>query len=134
MLVYLSRDKIVAKIKTLKDGFIKISKVLYPLGDKDMITTIGTSSSAIVQVVPLYFEENICPVIADIDSDNIITSTQTNVICTGINFGVFSAGVSKLELAEIEDFDLATIVIEQSIDNWTSEFIQFDVVVGTLLD
>lgn len=71
------------------------------------------------------------PAITDVDTDDIIDSTQTNVVLTGTNLG---ATEGKLYLANDAALGFASIVVEQSIDSWADTSIQFDVTPGTLLD
>lgn len=77
-------------------------------------------------------QQLIGPKIYDIDTDEIITDDQENVVLTGKNF-LSAQGTGKLELCNDSDYSQATIKVEQSIDSWSDTSIQFDVVPGTLL-
>ena len=70
--------------------------------------------------------------ITDVDTDNIITNTQLNVVATGAEFeAVQSTG--KVEL--VENFDYTgTIINQTNIDSWSDTSIQFDVTAGVLAD
>lgn len=69
--------------------------------------------------------------IADVDSDNIITNNQTNVVITSIDGGFGATqGVGKVELVQFLGYN--GLIIQQSIDSWTDTAIQFDVTSGLL--
>ena len=70
--------------------------------------------------------------IDDVDTDNIITNSQTNVVITGSNFGS-TQGSGKVELVENDDYT-GTIVAQTNIDSWANTSIQFDASSGGLAD
>lgn len=71
--------------------------------------------------------------ITAIDGDDEITSTQENVSMSGHGF-LSTQGSGIVEICETSDYDSATIKVEQSVDSWSTDTIQFDVIQGTLLD
>jgi hypothetical protein len=98
-----------------------------------LFRSIGTEASNIIKAIPLglYEEMSSYPFIISIDGDNEVTSSQTNVIVQGYNFGDVEG---QLFLHNSPSLDDSTISVEQSIDSWSDTSIQFDVSVGTLLD
>lgn len=70
------------------------------------------------------------PNITDVDTDNQILYSQTDVVITGVRFGAIQ-GTGKVELWD----DIAgTTKVIQTIDSWSDTSIQFDVVQGSLPD
>jgi hypothetical protein len=70
--------------------------------------------------------------ITDINTDNIIGISQTNVILTGVSLGSIQG---KLYLANNITFSLATITVEQTtINSWSDTEVDFDIDPGTLID
>lgn len=69
--------------------------------------------------------------VTDVDTDEVLTNTQTNVVVTGAAFEA-TQGTGLLEL--VENADYTGIKIVQSIDSWSDTSIQFDVASGALTD
>ena len=69
--------------------------------------------------------------ITDVDGDENITSSQTNVVVTGSDF-VATQGLGKVELANNVNYSAATVKVSQSIDSWSDTSIQFDTAQGGL--
>lgn len=67
--------------------------------------------------------------IIDVDSDNAVGNTQTNVVLNGIQFGALQ-GTGKVEIGSA--FDYSGTKILQSVDSWSDTSIQFDVSAGIL--
>jgi hypothetical protein len=64
--------------------------------------------------------------ITDVDSDNIITNNQTNVIINSDGgFGAIQ-GIGKVELVEFNDYT-GLIILQSSIDSWSDTEIQVDI-------
>lgn len=68
-------------------------------------------------------------VITDVDTDEVVINTQTNVVITGIQFEA-TQGTGKVELGP--NFDYSGTKILQSVDSWSDTSIQFDVSAGVL--
>lgn len=64
------------------------------------------------------------PTLTDVDTDEIVLSSQTNVVATGTAFGA-SQGAGSVTLRQ------GSVVVTQSIDSWAATSIQFDVVYDT---
>lgn len=69
------------------------------------------------------------PWIVDVDGDDEISGTQTNVVLSGFRLG---ASTGKVYLTDSDVFSASSTVVEQSIDSWADTSIQFDVVPGAL--
>lgn len=69
--------------------------------------------------------------ISDVDSDNIVSNSQQNVIITGTLFGALQ-GTGKVEL--VQNSDYTGTKITQSVDSWSDTSIQIDISSGTLSD
>lgn len=63
--------------------------------------------------------------LTDVDTDETITVSQTNVMVAGSGFGDVQ-GAGKVEIIQ------GATAVEQSIDTWSDTAIQFDVVQGAL--
>lgn len=63
-------------------------------------------------------------VILDVDGDDEITGSQTNVVINCLNAG---ATEGKIYITESDVFADSEFIIEQSVDSWTDTSIQFDV-------
>jgi hypothetical protein len=70
--------------------------------------------------------------VSDVDTDEIISNSQTNVVITGADFES-SQGTGKVELVENNDYT-GTKVEQTSIDSWSDTEIQFDASAGALAD
>lgn len=70
------------------------------------------------------------PTISDVDTDEDITTDQTNVVCT-CNNAETSQGTGKLEISDNATYGSGNVVT-QTIDSWSDTSIQFDVVQGAL--
>ena len=70
--------------------------------------------------------------VSDVDTDEIISNNQTNVVITGSDFES-TQGTGKVELVENNDYT-GTIVNQTSIDSWADGSIQFDAAAGALAD
>ena len=70
--------------------------------------------------------------VSDVDTDEIISNSQTNVVITGTDFES-SQGTGKVELVENSDYT-GTKVEQTSIDSWSDTEIQFDASAGALAD
>lgn len=68
-------------------------------------------------------------IISDVDTDDVINNTQTNVVITGTEFEAVQ-GTGLVELVENDDYTGTKIT--QSIDSWADTSIQFDVTAGAL--
>ena len=68
--------------------------------------------------------------IHNVDADNIVTNTQTNVVIAGSTFGAIQ-GTGKVELVQFANYT-GTIINQTSIDSWANDSIQFDVSAGVL--
>lgn len=66
------------------------------------------------------------PIITDVDGDEIIGVTQTNVVITGSTFQS-PQGTGKVEISPNNTYAAGGLVL-QSIDSWADTSIQFDVV------
>jgi hypothetical protein len=71
--------------------------------------------------------------ITDVDTDEIITNTQTNVVITSTGGFESTQGTGKVELVENSDYT-GTKVEQTSIDSWADTSIQFDAAAGALAD
>ncbi len=69
--------------------------------------------------------------VTDVDTDEVLNNTQTNVIITGTEF-LATKGTGLVEL--VENFDYTGTKITQSTDSWADTSIQFDVTAGVLAD
>ncbi len=67
--------------------------------------------------------------ITDVDTDEDILETQTNVVVTGSNF-LTPQGTGKIELGSQASY--GGTLVEQTVDTWGNTSIQFDVVRGAL--
>lgn len=70
------------------------------------------------------------PIIIDVDGDDEITTTQTDVVVSCKNAGN-SAG--KILLSNSPVINEASVVVEQTIKSWSDNSIEFDVVLGYLM-
>lgn len=70
-------------------------------------------------------------VISDVDTDNVVSNSQQNVVVTGSEFEALQ-GTGKVEL--VENSDYSGTIISQTIDSWSDTSIQFDVNSGALAD
>jgi len=71
------------------------------------------------------------PVVSDVDTDEVITNTQTDVVITGKHFEAVK-GTGLVEL--VENSDYTGTKVTQSTDSWADTSIQFDVTAGGLAD
>lgn len=70
--------------------------------------------------------------VTDVDTDEVITNTQANVVITGTEFKA-TQSTGKVEL--VENFDYTgTIINQTSIDSWADTSIQVDIAAGALAD
>jgi hypothetical protein len=69
---------------------------------------------------------DLAPIITDVDGDESIGVTQTNVILTGSNLGT-NTGQAKVEISPNNTYAAGGLV-QQTIDSWADTSIQFDVV------
>jgi hypothetical protein len=73
-------------------------------------------------------------VITDVDTDEVIGNTQTNVVVTASAGGFESTqGTGKVELVQNANYT-GTKVTQTSIDSWSDTSIQFDASAGALAD
>lgn len=73
-------------------------------------------------------------VITDVDTDEIISNNQANVVVTASGGGFGSIqGTGKVELVQNNDYT-GTKVNQTSIDSWSDTSIQFDASAGALAD
>ncbi len=70
--------------------------------------------------------------ITDVDGDELIANTQTNVIISGASF-LSPQSTGKVELVQNSNYT-GTIINQTSIDSWADDSIQFDVSAGALAD
>jgi hypothetical protein len=84
-------------------------------------------SSANVQKVRIFVQGTTLtvPVITDVDTDEIITATQANVVTTGTGFKA-TQSTGKIELSS------GSILSEQTVDSWSDTSIQADTVQGNI--
>lgn len=64
--------------------------------------------------------------VTDVDTDESITGTQTNVVITGTGFEAAQGG-GTVEIFDQDDL----LSVEPSIDSWSDTSIQFDMSIGT---
>ena len=70
--------------------------------------------------------------VSDVDTDEAIGNSQTNVIIAGVSFEAVK-GTGKVEL--VENFDYTGAIVNQtSIDSWADTSIQVDISAGALAD
>jgi hypothetical protein len=72
-------------------------------------------------------------VIDDVDTDNVLSNSQANVLITASAGGLEAAqGTGKVELVQFSGY--SGTIINQSIDSWSDTSIQFDLTAGALVD
>lgn len=72
---------------------------------------------------------NLPPTVTDVDTDEVLGNTQTNVVITGTYFeAVKGTGIVEL----VENSNYTGTKITQSTDSWADTSIQFDVTAGAL--
>lgn len=76
-------------------------------------------------------DNTIRAVIDNVDTDNVITNTQQNVVVTGSGFEA-SQGTGTIKLTQ--NSDGTGISVTQSVDSWSDTTIQFDTSAGGLVD
>lgn len=69
--------------------------------------------------------------VTDVDTDEIVTNSQTNVVITGTEFEA-TQGTGKVELVQYSTYTGTKIT--QSIDSWSDTSIQIDITSGALAD
>lgn len=72
-------------------------------------------------------------VVTDVDGDEILTNSQTNVVITGAGGFGASQGTGKVELVENSDYT-GTKVEADNYDSWSDTSVQVDIIAGTLAD
>jgi len=69
--------------------------------------------------------------VTDVDGDNLVTNTQTNVIVSGIPFESVQ-GIGKVELVEFLNY--TGTIVQQTIINWSNTSITINISAGALAD
>ena len=76
-------------------------------------------------LIALKTSTSTAPAVTDVDGDNIITSTQTNVVITGTTFGA-SQGTGGVILID------GLLTQSLSVDSWAATSIQVDITQGSI--